>query len=116
VPPAGSAQRPVDPRALLAAVAAVGALVVVASRGTWQLALLAGAAAAAVALTRMRYALPVAILLLAVVAALAVTDRTAGGDERPTRARTHDASQRQAAPHTAAERRHRERDRRKRTP
>jgi len=90
--------------------------VLVAGRGTWQLAVLAGAAAIAVALTRMRYALPVAILLLAVLAVLAVTDRTAGGDERTTRARTGDASERHAASRERATGRHGERDRRPRTP
>jgi hypothetical protein len=116
VPPAGSAQRPVDPHILLGAIVIAAALVLVASHGTWQLALLSGAAATAVALTRMRYALPIAIVLLATVAGLAVTDRTAGGDERTTRARSGPASDRQAAPHERAAGRHRERDRRKRTP
>src|SRR6187551_3141658 len=84
MPPARSAQRPVDPRHLLGVVVVAAALVLVAIRGTWQLVLLTAAAVLAVALTRMRYALPLALVLLAAVAVLAVTDRTAGGDERST--------------------------------
>jgi hypothetical protein len=108
---AGFAQRPVDPRHLFAVVLAAAALVLVASHGTWQLALLTAAATVAVALTRMRYALPLALVLLAAVAVLAVGDRTAGGDERSTSARSGGAGEPRAAPHVRAVHRHRERDR-----
>jgi hypothetical protein len=91
--PAGSAQRPVDSHRLLALVLAAAALVLVVIHGTWQLALLTAGATVAIALTRMRYALPLALVLLAVVAVLAVTDRTAGGDERSSRAPSGGASQ-----------------------
>jgi TRAP-type C4-dicarboxylate transport system permease small subunit len=77
----------------LALVLAAAALVLVVIHGTWQLALLTAGATVAIALTRMRYALPLALVLLAVVAVLAVTDRTAGGDERSSRAPSGGASQ-----------------------
>jgi hypothetical protein len=93
MPPAGFAQRSVDPRHVVVVVLAAAALVLVASHGTWRLALLTAAAAAAVMFTRTRYALPLALVLLAVVAVLAVTDRTAGGDERSSRAPSGGASQ-----------------------
>jgi hypothetical protein len=77
------------PPAPVMAAAAIASVAVIASQRTWELMLLAAAAATAVALTRLRDALPGAAALLAAVAILAATDRTAGSDPRPPRSSTH---------------------------
>jgi hypothetical protein len=71
--------------ALIAAAAA--ALAVIATSATWRLAVLAGAVAALLAVTRLRYAPAAAVGTLALVAALAASGRTAGADPRPTATR-----------------------------
>ncbi|MEA2148524.1 MAG: hypothetical protein QOD69_354 [Solirubrobacteraceae bacterium] len=48
----------------------------------WRLALVAGFAAGAIALTRLRYSPLVAVTLLAITAVLAQTGHTAGSDHR----------------------------------
>jgi hypothetical protein len=85
----GPVERLARPPALVMAAAAIAGVAVIASQGTWELTLLAAAAATAIALTRLRYALPAAAALLAAVAILAATDRSAGSDPRPPRSSTH---------------------------
>ena len=85
------ARHPMTRRRLrLAAAAAVAAVFVVAlAAGTnWRLALLAALAAGAIALTRLRYSIFVALGLLAVTLVLAQTGHMAGSDDRNVPART----------------------------
>jgi uncharacterized membrane protein YjjP (DUF1212 family) len=71
------------------AMAVMAAFVVVLAAGNWRLALLAALAAGAIALTRLRYSVLVAVGLLAVTLVLAQTGHMAGSDKRVAPARTH---------------------------
>jgi hypothetical protein len=66
----------------LVAVVVVAAAVGLATFANWRVALLAELAAAAIALTRMRFSGVVAVILFAVVVVLALAGRTAGSDQR----------------------------------
>src|SRR4051812_12449025 len=86
-------------RALLGASAAAAAPAAIAASANWRVGGFAALAAAALALTRMRYAPTVALVLLALVVLLALTDRTAGSDTRDARGRSpHRAHHPRAAP------------------
>jgi hypothetical protein len=63
-------------------VAVVAAAVGIAACANWRVALMAELAAAAIALTRMRFAAVVAVVLLAMVVVLSLAGRTAGSDQR----------------------------------
>ncbi|MEA2131436.1 MAG: hypothetical protein QOJ85_4327 [Solirubrobacteraceae bacterium] len=70
------------------AMAVAVAFVVVLAADNWRLALLAALAAGAIALTRLRYSVLVAVGLLAVTLVLAQTGHMAGSDKRVLPART----------------------------
>jgi uncharacterized membrane protein YjjP (DUF1212 family) len=74
---------------VVGAMAVMAAFVVVLAAGNWRLALLAALAAGAIALTRLRYSVLVAVGLLAVTLVLAQTGHMAGSDKRVLPARTH---------------------------
>ena len=71
------------------AMAVAVAFVVVLAADNWRLALLAALAAGAIALTRLRYSVLVAVGLLAVTLVLAQTGHMAGSDKRVLPAQTH---------------------------
>jgi hypothetical protein len=66
----------------LVAVVVVAAAVEMAACANWRVALMAELAAAAVALTRMRFSAVVAVVLLAMVVVLSLAGRAAGSDQR----------------------------------
>lgn len=70
--------------------AAVVEVVIIAGIGfaaNWRLALVAALIAGAIALTRLRYAPLVAVVVLAITLVLALTGHTAGSDDRDVPAR-----------------------------
>lgn len=68
---------------LPAVLVAIAALIVIDASDSWRIALLAVIVAAAIAATRVRYALLAGAALLVAVALLAATGHTAGTDDRP---------------------------------
>jgi len=92
------------------ALLAIGATTTVVREDSWRTGLAAGLAAAAVAATRIRFALAAATVLLAIVALLAYDGRMPARDERPRahdqRSRGHDE---RPATRDARDQRHRDR-------
>jgi hypothetical protein len=76
-------------RAVAATVVATLFVVALAAGTNWRLGVLAALAAGAIALTRLRYSVVVAVGLLAVTLVLAQTGHMAGSDKRVLPARTH---------------------------
>jgi hypothetical protein len=71
------------------AAAVIGVVIVggIGLAANWRLALVAALIAGAIALTRLRYAPLVAVVVLAITLVLAVTGHTAGSDDRDIPAR-----------------------------